>query len=108
MIYRILITLSSILCAIAFLLIARLGAIQNTPLAFWSGDQQKLQKQVKDIPGYNRKMAAAFRWYAGAFLVCAAAGSLFPLLGLIGLVAVCTLGLFLLYTTYRRILGRYS
>lgn len=105
---QIIIALVCALCAVPFYLIGYLGAISKSPLHFWSGDDEKLKKAIKDVPGYNRRMAAAFRWYATVCLLCAPAAVLSPLAGILGIAAVCPLGLFLLWKRHRQLLENYS
>ena len=108
MLSKIIIALVCGLCAVPFYLIGYLGTISKTPLHFWNGDEQKLRETVKDVPGYNRKMGTAFRRYGAACLLCGLLGAFFPPAGIIGIIAVCTLGLYLLWRRYRQILSEYS
>ena len=72
---QIIIALVCALCAVPFCLIGYLGTISKTPLHFWNGDDKKLKEAIRDVPGYNRRMGAAYRWYGTAFLFCGLVGA---------------------------------
>ena len=99
---RILIALSCLLCAWAFFLIGYLCKISASPVQFWTGSEKKLKNAVKNVPGYNRRMGTAFRWYGLAWLTDAILGATFPPAGIIGVGVLCTLGLYLLHRSYRK------
>ena len=98
--------LCSILCAVHFLVIAQMGVNGEEPISFWSGDTS-LKDKVKNIHGYNLEMAALFRKYALAFVIAGVLFWIWPLGGIILIVADSTLGIFVLYRGYKRILNRY-
>lgn len=105
---RIILALSCLLCACGFFLVGYLTRISTAPVQFWTGSEEKLKKTVQDVPGYNRKMGTAFRWYATAWLSCGLLGAAYPLAGVIGIAALCTLGLYLLWRSYRKTLTECS
>lgn len=105
---RIILSLCCFLCAGAYFLNGRLCRICSSPVAFWTGGETALKTTVKDPVRYNREMGSAFRWYAIAWLICGLLGALSPLAGIIGMIAVLTLGLFLLWKRYRKILNACS
>ena len=96
-----------LLCAIPFWAIAKYQVNSKNPISFWSGDTS-LQEKVKNVPDYNREMAAVYNKYAWCFAVAAMAGAAHPLAGVAVLVPVCTVGIWLVYRTYKRILEKYS
>ena len=99
---RIIIALSCLLCGGAFFLIGYLCGISTTPIPFWSGGEQKLKEIVKDVPRYNRQMAAAFRRFGLSWFLDAILGAVSPLAGIIGVGILCTLGFCLLYRSHRK------
>ena len=101
---RIILSLCCLLCAGAFFLNGYRCRICSAPVAFWTGSEQKLRETVKDVSGYNQKMEKAFHWYGAAWCVCALAGMLYPIAGIMGIGLLCTAGLFLLFRRYRRVL----
>ncbi len=105
---RIIIFLSCLLCAGAFLLLRYLCGISAKPVQFWTGSEEKLKQIITDVPLYNRKMGAAFQWYGLCWLIAAALGALFPRAGILGIGVLCTLGLYLLYRSYRKTLLKCS
>lgn len=102
---RILIALSCLLCAGAFFLVGYLCKISAAPVQFWAGSEGKLKSVIKDVPGYNRRMGAIYRWYGLAWLTNAVLGAVSPLAGITGIGVLCTLGLYLLYRMYRKSLS---
>lgn len=105
---RIILCLSCLMCAGAFFLLSYLTRIRTSPVQFWTGSEERLNKIVKDVPGYNRKMGNTFRLYSAAWLLCGILGAFFPVAGILGLALLCTLGLFLLYRRYCCILEEYT
>ena len=101
---RILVSLCCFLCAAAFFLLGYLCRVSSSPVPFWAGGEKKLKEAVKDVPGYNRKMGTAFRWYGAVWCLWGILGAFYPIAGTIGILLSCTLGLFLLYQRYRGIM----
>ena len=96
-----------LLCAVPFWTIAKYNKNSKDPISFWSGDTS-LKDKVKDIPAYNREMAAVYNRYAWCFAVAAVGGAVHPLVGVGILAFACTVGIFLVYRAYKRILKKYS
>lgn len=95
------------MCGIPFGAIAAYNKDSKDPISFWSGDRS-LKDKVKDVANYNREMAVVYKIYAVAY-VLAAVGFLFhPIAGVAVLVADCTVGIFLVYRAYKKILSKYS
>lgn len=99
--------LSCVLCGVPFFLIAYVGRISSKPIPFWSGDK-RLDSIVKNVPEYNREMAAAYRLYGAQFLVTAGLMLFWPKVGTVCMVLVCSLSLYLLARKYHQILKKYS
>ena len=96
-----------VMCGIPFWVIAAYNKNSQTPISFWSGDNS-LKDKVKDVANYNREMAVVYKTYAVAYLV-AAVGFLFhPIAGVAVLVLDCTVGIWLVYRAYKKILSKYS
>ena len=104
---RIICFLSFLLCAVCFWAIAKFGKDSKDPISFWSGDTS-LKDKVKNVPDYNREMATLYKKYAVAFFLAALAAVVHPLAGVAIMVLDCTLGIFLVYRTYKKILDKYS
>ena len=105
---RILIFLSCLLCAGPFLLLRYQCSISTNPVQFWTGSEERLRQVVKDVPLYNQKMGAAFQRYGLCWLIAAALGAVSPPAGILGIGVLCTLGLYLLYRSYRKTLLKCS
>ena len=95
------------LCAVPFWVIATYNKDSKDPISFWSGDAS-LKDKVKNVPDYNREMAALYNKYAWAFFVAAVAGAVHPLAGVAVMALDCTVGIFLVYRAYKNILDKYS
>ena len=98
---------SCLLCALPFFMIAVYNKNSKDPIPFWSGDST-LKGKVANVFPYNQEMAALYKKYALAFLVTGIAFALFPIAGIILLCFDCTLGIYLVYKSYKNILSRYS
>ena len=104
---RIISVISYLLCALPFWVIAKYQVNSKDPISFWSGDTS-LKNKVKNVPDYNREMAALYKKYAWTYVAAAVAGAVHPLAGVAVLVPACTVGIWLVYRTYKRILEKYS
>ena len=104
---RIISFIAYMLCAVPFWVIAKYKKNSKDPISFWSGDNS-LKGKVKDVPAYNREMAAVYNKYAWTYAVAAVAGAVHPLAGVGVLGLACTVGIFLVYRAYKKILKKYS
>ena len=99
--------ISCLMCAVPFLIIAVYGKDSKEPITFWSGDKN-LKTKVKNIFLYNKEMAGLYMKCAIAFgitgVVCLASLGA----GVVLIVLECTLGIFVVYSCYKKILERYS
>ena len=107
MVGRIIGLFSCVLCAVPFFIIATYGKNSREPIPFWSGDAT-LKKKVKNVGGYNKKMAALYQKYAIAFVIAGIGCLVTPVLGIILTGADVTIGLYLLWREYKKILDLYS
>ncbi len=109
MLERIIILICSLMCSIPFGIIAIYNKDNKiTPIAFWSGSEQRLKKQLSDITGYNSEMAKLFKKCAIAFLLCGLCGLILPIIGYALLGCVCTIGFYFFYKEYKKILFLYT
>ena len=104
---RIICFLCFLICAVPFWVIATYNKDSKDPISFWSGDTS-LKDKVKNVSDYNREMAALYKKYAIAFFLAALAAVVHPLAGAAIMALDCTLGIFLVYRTYKKILNKYS
>lgn len=107
MLERIIGLFCSLLCSFPFFVISVYGKDSKVPINFWSGDTS-LKSKVKDLPGYNKEMAALYRKCALAFLITGIAFLAAPIAGTIIICLDITLGIWLAYRSYKKILGLYS
>lgn len=99
--------LSCMLCAIPFWVIAKYNVNGKDPISFWSSDAS-LKGKVTDVPAYNREMAALYKKYAAGFVVTGLGFLVHPIVGVVLLVFACTVGIGLVYRSYKKVLQRYS
>ena len=97
---------SCLMCAVPFLIISVYNKNSNEPINFWSGDTT-LKSKVKDVRGYNTEMAALYKKCAIGFLLAGIGCLVYPLAGIIMVGFDCTLGIYLVYRCYKKILNRY-
>lgn len=103
MVGRIVGLISCVMCAIPFLIIAIYNKDSKEPINFWSGDTT-LKGKVKNVKDYNREMALLYKR-------CSIAGIGFIVTPIVGVVLICldcTLGIYIMYKNYKRILSSYS
>lgn len=106
MIGRIIGLVACLLCAFPFFVLSG-DKNSGEPLQFWSGDRT-LKEKVRNVPEYNREMAMLYKKCAIAFLLTGIGFLILPLLGVILVCFDCTLGIWLAYRSYKKILAAYS
>ncbi len=107
MIGRIVGFISCLLCAIPFFIIAKYDRDSGTPINFWSGDTT-LKERVKNVPDYNKEMADLYKKYAIVFCISGFGFLIFPILGVVMICFDCTIGIYIVYQCYKKILGKYE
>lgn len=105
---RIILALVCLLCAFPFYMLSWIGKDSRKPMHFRNGDEEMLTAAIRDVAGYNREMAAAYRFYSLIFLLCAVLCALLPAAGLAALLLQASLGLLLLWKKHRAIVKKYS
>ena len=98
---------SCVMCAIPFLIIAIYNKDRKEPINFWSGDTT-LKGRVKNVKDYNREMALLYKRCSIAFLIAVIGFIVTPIVGVVLICLDCTLGIYLMYKNYKRILNLYS
>lgn len=99
--------ISCLLCAVPFMIIARFDKESSTPINFWSGDKS-LKDKVVNVPAYNAKMSKMY-FKCGIVFVISGICCMFSLTA--GLILVClagTVGIYIAYRSYKKILNEYS
>lgn len=104
---RIIGLVSCLICAVPFLIISVYNKDSKEPINFWSGDTT-LKSKVKNVTEYNNKMAVLYKRYAIAFIISGIGFVILPFLGVIMVCFDCTLGIYLMYRNYKKILNLYS
>lgn len=107
MIGRIIGLVCCLLCTFPFFVVSIYNKDNSEPVNFWSGDTS-LKAKVKDVKGYNTEMTGLYKKCALFFLLTGILFVVFPFAGIVLLVFGCSIGIYLAYRVYKRILERYS
>ena len=107
MVGRIIGLVSCIMCAFPFFIISIYNKGSKDPISFWSGDTT-LKTKVKNVEKYNNEMVLLYKKYAIALLITGIGFLVNPIIGVIMVCFDCTLGIYLVYRNYKRILYIYS
>ena len=107
MVGRIIALVACLLCAVPFLIISIYDKESPEPINFWSGDTT-LKSKVTNVQEYNREMAALYKKCALAFLIAGLGFLIVPVLGIVLLCFDCTVGIYVVYRGYKKLLSRYS
>ena len=99
--------IACVMCAIPFLIIAIYNKDSKEPINFWSGDTT-LKGKVRNVKDYNREMVLLYKRCAIAFLITGIGFLVKPIVGVVLICFDCTLGIYLMYKNYKKILNRYS
>ncbi len=95
-----------LLCAFPFLIIGVYDKGSREPIHFWSEDTS-LKDKVQDVKGYNAEMAQLYKRCALFFLLMGIVFAVFPIGGIVLMVFGSSVGIYLAYQVYKRILERY-
>lgn len=99
-----------IACAItgtAFILQVNTASDDN-PLNFWAGENERLKRMLKDISSYNMEMKKLYQYYSSVFYIAAVVSLFSVMAGGTVLMLNSTVGLFIVYLLYKKILKKYS
>ncbi len=107
MLSRIIGLVACLICAVPFFIIAVYKRDSKEPINFWSGDKT-LKSKVKNVSEYNYQMTTLYKKGALAFLIAGIGFLIHPILGLVLVCCNCTLGIYLMYRSYKKILSSYS
>lgn len=95
-----------LLCSFPFFIIS-MDKDSLEPIGFWSGDKT-LKGKVKDLKNYNREMASLYKKCGWAFVATGVIFVIFPVAGIVLLIFDCTLGIYVIWRFYKKILAKYS
>lgn len=107
MVDRIIWCLCCFLCGFPFLIISICNRKSSEPISFWSGDQT-LKSKVKNVKEYNEGMAVL---YKKCFICLGITGAAFLVMPVAGIMMLCfdfTIGIYLTYRNYKKLLRLYS
>lgn len=107
MVERIIGLISCLLCAVPFLIISIYDKDGIEPIDFWSGDKT-LKQKVTNVPEYNKEMANLYKKCAIVFVLTGIGFMVAPVVGIIMLGFDCTVGIYIVYRGYKKILGKYE
>lgn len=95
-----------LLCSFPFFIIS-MDKDSLEPIGFWSGDSS-LKGKVKDLANYNREMAALYKKCGWVFVATGGVIAFLPVVGTVLLILECTLGIYVVWRFYKKILAKYS
>lgn len=107
MVEKIISFVACFLCAVPFLIISKYDKDSSTPITFWSGDTQ-LKSKVNNVKEYNKEMAVLYKKVAIAFILTGTGCVIIPAVGVVLLCFDCTVGIYIVWRCYKKILKRYS
>ncbi len=107
MVGRIIALVACLMCAFPFLIISKYEKDSMEPVPFWSGDTS-LKAKVTNVHEYNREMCSLYQKCAIAFLITGLSFVASVWVGVILLVFDCTIGIYIVYRQYKKILSKYS
>ncbi len=92
------------LCALPLYIIAFFGEHDTKPINFWAGDKSL---EIADVEGYNSSMAALYKRCALILIVTPVLIILHVYIFIGVLCFECTVGIYIVYRQYKKILNRY-
>lgn len=98
--------ISCLLCAIPFIIVAQFGKDSIEPITFWAGDRS-IKEKVSDVAGYNAKMAKLYGNCAACFAITGIICLISMIAGIVLLGFACTVGIYIAYRRYRKILDEF-
>lgn len=107
MVAKIITFIACFMCAIPFLIISHYWKDGPDPINFWSGDES-LKTKVKNIKEYNREMAQLYQKVWIVFLTTGIIAFLSEFVAVILIGVECTVGIYVVYRIYKKILLKYS
>jgi hypothetical protein len=96
-----------LLCAFPFWILGPCNKDSSEPINFWSGDNT-LKEKVKDVKNYNAEMAGLYKKCAVTFLFTGVLFVIAPIAGVAFVIYDCTIGIYVAYRFYKKILEKYS
>lgn len=95
-----------LMCAFPLFIMGYYNKNSREPIAFWAGDKT-LKEKVKDIKGYNSAMARLYINCSLAFVITGVVCLLFFGVGMILILLECTVGIYVVWKLYKKILIKY-
>ena len=99
--------ISCLICAFFLFIITYSNKYSHDPIPFWSGDTS-LKDKDKDVKEYNVAMSKLYYKCSLSFVITGLLYLTLPIIGTICLVVQCTLGIYLVWHYYKKILSKYS
>lgn len=98
---------SCLLCAFPLFVIGYFNKDSREPITFWSGDKS-LKGNVKDVKGYNTEMSKLYTKCALTFVLTGIVCIIHVWTGTLCILLECTVGIYLAWKVYKRILSKYT
>lgn len=98
--------ISCLMCAFPLFVMGYYNKNSKEPIIFWAGDKS-LKEKVKNIKEYNLEMARLYMNCALAFVITGVVCLLFVWAGIVLILLECTVGIYVVWRLYKKILSRY-
>lgn len=95
-----------LLCAFPLFVVSIYDKDGIEPISFWANDSS-LKSRVKNVNAYNKEMAALYKKCALAFVLAGVGCVVHLMVGIILVGLECTVGIWLVYRSYKKILNKY-
>lgn len=96
-----------ILCAFPLFVVGYYNKNSREPISFWSGDKS-LKEKVKDVRGYNNEISKLYIKCALIFVITGMLCVIHFRFGIFCLLLESTLGIYVVWKIYKKILLRHS
>lgn len=104
---RIITCFCCLLCAFPFFIIASDRKNGGDPIGFWTGDTS-LKGKVQDVEKYNLEMSMLYKKWGISFVIVGILSLIHMWIGILLVTAECTVGIYVVWRSYKKILVKYS
>lgn len=96
-----------LLCAFPLFIMAHYNKNSKEPIVFWAGDEKRLKRIIKNVEGYNAEISHLYAKCVLAFVICGILFLVWPVLGCAVVVFCATIGIYIVWRLYQKILAKY-
>lgn len=96
-----------LLCAFPFFAISHYCKDSGEPINFWSGDNS-LKDKIINIKEYNLEMSELYKKCSWVLAATGIFFLIFPIIGIVCMVLEWTIGVYIVWKSYKKIFSTYS